>query len=164
MEVLGKLNFFLCPKEKLHNEYSIVIASKKELTQYPYLKINPDDIDFERFCIVASYIDYYDKNKVNVIETAVLEYFEVQKEEIQTGNRKPEVVLPRQNLYYYLKTRCKRLSYRMIGEKYLKKHEAFNHATVLHGKKKIENCLEIGDTEITKYINDINFILNGSIN
>ena len=77
------------------------------------------------------------ETRLDIIEEVIMEDFGLTKEEIRKKSRKHTLVLAR-HLYFYLAKRFTKLSLAQIGQ-YMGGRD---HATVLHGIRKITNLIE----------------------
>lgn len=93
----------------------------------------------------------------DIIESAICNMFNITPEEIRKRSNKPEYVTPRQLYYmscFILAKRRKKQIARDIG---------FNHATVLHGIKKIGELYETNDPPVKQSIDSLSKIFGVNI-
>lgn len=86
-----------------------------------------------------------DRTKVNVIFKAVMNYYDISKEELKGKSREGEVVIARQ-FFCSMARELTELSYQAIGN-YVNR----DHATVMHSKRVIDNSKDTADTLYDHY-------------
>ncbi len=92
--------------------------------------------------LIDRYIESTDKEiKPEDISAVVLSKYKIDFEQVCQPTRKREIVEARQLIMYFLDQYTK-LSYAKIGALFYAKGHVFDHATVSHAKKTVNNLIE----------------------
>jgi chromosomal replication initiation ATPase DnaA len=92
--------------------------------------------------------------ELDQVITVICNYLAINKRKIYSRERKYNNVLAR-HLYYYFSYKKGKYSYEQIA-----KYIGFDHASAIHGIKRIHNMISVGLHEDMKIINDLSNMLN----
>ena len=96
------------------------------------------------------------RTTLKAIETLVCEYFDLTPKGLWAYTREKKTIMAR-HMFFYLGYKFTKKSLNEIGRWPPRKYD---HATVLHGKKKIAGWIDINDREATKIVWELEARLN----
>jgi len=92
---------------------------------------------------------------MKTIKEIVLNYFDRTEENVFSRSRKADLVFIR-HIYFYFCRKYLKIGYKYIGQSKWMNH---NHASVIHGVRKINGFLDVNDKEVQAVVNNINEII-----